>query len=327
MLLPDAPAEDRDALIDEAHRAILEEEVLPEGHGELREGFVRAMVSAVALQAGAAQGGARRPPRPPAVEEVLRQLAASPPDNAALNSVLESCVAPEGLLLYFKGQEGDGGQRDGGRGFEVDRSLDTETMVKMKARTTAVFGRILEALSEKHSLNGTKGATWVTRLGRVFWGLVEVAVPGSFRNRLFRHWVKLPYLLSALLLVLGTLLLNGQMQLFAVVTLALTACGHFGLTLRGGYMRTGESPFRRPALGLLRGALIVSLLLLAALGGYELYLKAAGFDGAASLLKLWRWLANLPGLSGPMLVVALLGGLAFLAAVAYGSARELGKAM
>jgi hypothetical protein len=49
---------------------------------------------------------------------------------------------------------------------------------------------MFEDMANEHNLEG-KRLAWISRLGQVFWGLVEVAVPGSLLNLLFFHWLKI----------------------------------------------------------------------------------------------------------------------------------------
>lgn len=222
---------ERQHLIDEAHAAILAEEMLPDGEANLRELYVRAL-------AGASAGLTKAD----AVKKVFAQLKGTQPGNVTLKRVLDSCVAPEELLDYFK------------KGYEVDRQLDPKSMVRLFARSTKVFGRMLESLAEKHGVEN-KRVAWVTRLGQVFWGLVEVAVPGSFWNLMARQFVFLLYLFEFLLIVGGTLFINDPMQQLGLKALAVTLTVNFVVILLGQFMQGRYK--------LLRVAVVIALLLLA----------------------------------------------------------------
>lgn len=213
-LLPDSP--DRATLIREAQTAILEEELLE----ERRRDEVRRLVARSLLAAGG--GGRRRD----ALEVVRAQLEASPPADGTVRSFFESCVKPDQLWDYFRNEGG----------YEVDRGLDPQAAVQLLARITKVTGRMLETLAEKHRVE-SKRVAWVTRLGQVFWSLVEVAVPGSFWNLVVRHWLTLLYLFSALLIVGGALSGFREVQHFGMVALAAVASAHLVIKLLGDFMR------------------------------------------------------------------------------------------
>lgn len=79
-----------------------------------------------------------------------------------------------------------------------------EETLRSVARATTVVGQMLEGLSDKYGC-GKKYAAFVARFGRVGWGLVEVSVPQSISNLLFRHWLFLLYLVEVFLILGGIL--------------------------------------------------------------------------------------------------------------------------
>jgi patatin-related protein len=89
--------------------------------------------------------------------------------------------------------------------FPMRSQLDPESTVRTAARATTVIGRMLSALSDKHNVN-SKSVAWIARLGVLFSSLVEVSVPRSIPNLLFRHWLKLLYLFEVMLIIAATLL-------------------------------------------------------------------------------------------------------------------------
>jgi patatin-related protein len=264
---------DCQALIDEALQAILEEELLsPETNNEVRRVFVRSLVTA------SANGSAK--PRPEAIRAVLKQLSNSPPSNVALNSVLDSCVERAQLLDYFRADDG----------YEVDRHLDPKEMARLLARATTIFGRMLETLAEKNRIN-KKQVAWVTRLGQVFWGFVEVAVPGGVWNLAFRHWIKLLYTFEVILIVWGLLLTDAAMQRFGFTAFAITATAHAGVTLLGDYMRRGRFVLFRPLVGLIALLVAVPLVASVILGSGQLLAVLKLREKVASFAPV-TWLAQ-----------------------------------
>jgi patatin-related protein len=89
--------------------------------------------------------------------------------------------------------------------FPARSRLEPESTVKTAARATTVIGKILSGLSDRRNVNSNSVA-WIARFGQIFSSLVEVSVPRSIPNLLFRHWLKLLYLFEVLLIVGATLL-------------------------------------------------------------------------------------------------------------------------
>jgi patatin-related protein len=291
-LLPESHA-GRAALIEEAQREILTEELLDE---KKREG-VRGEVVRMLLSASAA-----RDPHA-ALDEVKRQLAQSPPGEGPVRDFFESFADPASLVGYFRDE----------RGYEVDRRLDPQAMARLAGRATRVFGRVLESLAEKHRVGGSRVA-WVTRLGQVFWGLVEVAVPGSFWNLFFLHWIKLLYAFEAFLIVGGLLLADGAVQRFGLVTLAVTAAAHFFVKLLGDYMRGSRYRFLRAMGSVLFVLAAAAVLASAALGFDELTALWSRLGARVAGLPPFSWIAALPASGSRSLL--LFGSVAAAAAVA-----------
>ena len=77
-------------------------------------------------------------------------------------------------------------------------------MLRAMSRSTQVIGKVFEDIANQNALDG-KSLAWIARFGQIFWGLVEVAVPGSIKNMLMMHWLKLLYVFELLLIILGFL--------------------------------------------------------------------------------------------------------------------------
>ena len=251
---------DRDQLIAEAHKAIVKEELVCWGEEELRKKIVGEFLDRSSSL-----------DKKVTLKKLRKQLENTPQNNVTLKKVLDSCLNEEELLGYLKEE------------YEVSRQPDPEHMVQLLARSTKVIGRMLEALAEKHRV-GSKRVAWVTRLGQIFWGLVEVAVPGSFWNLLFRQWIKLLYVFEAFLIVGGILLLDEAMQRFGFVLLAITGTTHACVKLLGDYMRSGRFRFLRSLSGI--GLIILASIFIAS--------AALGFDDLLKVLDLKDWAAAQP---------------------------------
>ncbi len=170
--------------------------------------------------------------------------------------------------------------------FPSRSKLQPETAVKLAARATTVIGKILEGLSSNRRVS-TKPALWIARMGQIFWALVEVAVPRSFAELLFRHWLKLIYFLEVLLIVGGTLLLAPGIQKFALTAFGITAAIHLAVTILGDII---QSKNRWVNLGKAIG--VVVLITLIAVGGFALS-AIFGLDISWRLINLARdWIAS-----------------------------------
>jgi hypothetical protein len=114
--------------------------------------------------------------------------------------------------------------------FKTRSKLEPESALRSAARATTVVGKILDSLSKGRGVN-SKGTLWIVRLGQIFWSLVEVAVPRSFPDLLFRHWLKLVYFLELLLFAGSTVLIATEVQRFALVAFAITVSVHLAVLL------------------------------------------------------------------------------------------------
>jgi hypothetical protein len=159
--------------------------------------------------------------------------------------------------------------------FPVRSKLDPESTVKTAARATTVIGKMLEGLSSTRNAP-TKPALWIARLGRIFWALVEVAVPRSFAELFFHHWLKLIYFLEALLIVGSTLLLASDAQRFAITAFGITAAVHLAVVILSDLIQS-----RKRWATLAKTIGIVIIVIVIAVGG----VAASAILGADSLWK------------------------------------------
>ena len=233
----------RSALIEEAHRAILDEEFPVAGRKEMGTRMTEAL-----LEAGKDNDVVG------AINQVVNNLKTASPTSRPLEDVLMSSLDEKGFLEFMK------------KGYEVNRKIDPEPTLRAVSRSTQVIGKIFQDIADQNGLDG-KNLAWIARLGKVFWGLVEVAVPGSILRLLFIHWLKLLYLFEALLLLGGTVLVRPTIQQFGLVTLALTVAADFGASLLHDAMLGRHSKIKLvKALGFVIGILLGLLGLLTLFG-------------------------------------------------------------
>jgi hypothetical protein len=125
--------------------------------------------------------------------------------------------------------------------FKTNCQPSAEPLLRSAARATKVVGQMLGGLSDNRQLNWA--AVWITRLARVFWGLVEVAVPRSILNLLVRYWIKLLYLFEVLSIAGGVLFASPAIQNAGLKILGLTLAAHITVTLLSDRM-TGRTVWR-----------------------------------------------------------------------------------
>jgi len=138
---------------------------------------------------------------------------------------------------------------------------------------------MLEDIADGYRGVGRRPTAWLARFGRLFWGLVEVAVPRSLPGEIFRYWLILLYFFEAFLIAAGTIFVKPQVQLLGFITLGVTAAIHIIILLLRDYMLG-----RRAWLKILVTVLVIALLTLAmvgadALSGLETRLFGPLLDG------------------------------------------------
>jgi hypothetical protein len=107
--------------------------------------------------------------------------------------------------------------------YEVDRRIEPKQVLESISRSTQVIGRMFEDMASASALKQQgKHLAWIARFASVFWGFVQLAVPGSIANLLFYQWFKLLVALEVLMLA-GGLLLNKAFAIeFGWVSLLVT---------------------------------------------------------------------------------------------------------
>lgn len=190
--------------------------------------------------------------------------------------------------------------------------LEPEPALRSAARATTVVGDILGDLSANRQLN--QAAVWVTRLGRVFWGMVEVAVPQSLPNLMARYWVKLLYLFEAVLIAVGVFA-EPVIRDFGLKMLALTLAAHFSVMLLSDLITGNIRGWR--LLKLLKWLIAILIIAVLAAGFVEInsHLKAdlCGFldhrfgAGACGWVAAHKLLIGLSALGGVALFILGVG--------------------
>jgi patatin-related protein len=196
-----------------------------------------------------------RESEPELLEKFINNLFVNVKHNQELTDRLKKLIHPRTLRQFYI------------NAFEEQSRLDRESTLRSSARATTVVGKILEALSAKRRVR-TGYAVWIARIGQILWAMVEVAVPRSLSNLIFRHWLKLIYFLEALLIAGSTILLASEVQKFAITAFSLTAGIHLGVYLLSDY---------------LQGKHLLLRIVLGVVGFIAILLAAVGFDEVLGL--------------------------------------------
>lgn len=211
------------------------------------------------------------------VESMMRTRAGSH-DADTLSLFLTNLkgeVTDPDLIAALTGQIDDRALRDYYiKNYPVSSKLKPESSLRSAARATTVIGKMLEGLSDKYQRD-LKAAAWVTRLGRIFWGLVEVAVPSSIPNLLVHHWLKLLYFFEALLITAGILFSTTARDL-GLKALGVTIAAHMAVLLMTDLMEGKTGKWRK-----LKMVFVGAIVALMLLGVYEVW-KHLGDD-----LRIW----------------------------------------
>ena len=165
--------------------------------------------------------------------------------------------------------------------YEVNRDLDPKILLRSISRSTQVIGKMFEDMANQHQLEG-KRLAWIARLGQFFWGLVEVAVPGSLLNLFFLHWLRIIYVFEGFLILASILLGQKDVTRFGWTALGLTAALNVIVLLLGDYIR-GRGRWWRGLLVLL----VAAFLFFAAMGVsdvFDLHLKDKLFSLVTNLI-------------------------------------------
>ncbi|MFZ0748643.1 MAG: DUF3376 domain-containing protein, partial [Pyrinomonadaceae bacterium] len=203
----------RDKLISDAHIAILQEEMPPAARKELSRLLTEALISASSGE-----------PFEEALVKVMGPLN-SDKVQKRLAAAMRTCLQNDELLNFVKDH------------YEVNRDLEPKPLLRSIARATQVTGKIFDDVAQESHVD-SKSIQWIARAGKIFAGLVEVAVPESTAARLFRHWLKLLYAFEIVMLVLATFVLSTPgVATFAWNLLALTLATHFAVFLLRDLMR------------------------------------------------------------------------------------------
>lgn len=214
----------RERMTRNAHREIVREELAREGQDEVCRLLARSVLAAKTASPNEVE--LRR-----LVEESNNGIS-----HPALEAALRQMLSDDKLISFL------------GKKYEVDRNIDRSATLQVASRAAKVVGRMLEKIAEDRS--GTEGrGRWIARLAEAFWGIVLVAVPGSFSNLFFQHTLKLLYIFEAVLALAGWVLGNEGVQRFGLLAFGATFALHVLTLIVEDWMRRKSGLWRTIMIG------------------------------------------------------------------------------
>lgn len=263
----------RNALLMQAQRAILQEEMSPAGYDRLVQLF------AAALDAE------NQPTLKAAFENLWPQFGDDDAQrHTRLTLALKAVFEGDELIAYVK------------KHYEVRRQLDTEKSLKTASRAITITGRILEQIEKEQSGSASR-LVWVTRAGRAFQALLAVSTPGSILDKLRSHGLFMLYAVEVLVFAGALVFGSVDSRNFALTAFGVTLALHLATLFTGDLLqRAGNDPGQtlwqklawwlggdvsKPRVVWLRRAAVAAVVVVLALAG--LGLAGAMISGKAML--------------------------------------------
>ena len=172
---------------------------------------------------------------------------------------LKSHCSPD-LKVALDARIRDADVRDYYRKVFKERSrLEPEPTLRTVARATTIVGDLLSGISKDYNVND-RYAGWIARLGTIFWGFVEVAVPNSLPHLLFRHWLKLLYTFEVLMIAGAAIFGRPEVSQFGWTAFGVTAGLNVVAWLLGDFIK-GRGPVKRFVVFLLVAVFVILALI------------------------------------------------------------------
>jgi len=150
--------------------------------------------------------------------------------------------------------------------YVVNLEFSTEASMNALGRSVRVMGGLLDGLAEQYQGLRTP-ALWLARIGQIFMGVMQVAVPGSLSGLFLQHWIKIAYLFELFLIVAGTFLDDtGVVARFGTVSFLITLGVDLTVRFTGGLIK--GSALSAKVLRWLTGLALTLVLIAALILGY-----------------------------------------------------------
>jgi len=228
-LIAGTPFENKKAeYVQKANIAILHEELLHE-HDTASEPLMSALLRITAklrkdeaISKVPADGKNPEKPLPQADISFDNIVLKMGPDT--IKTILRNNLPEHELLEIFKESQ------------KTDVQLQPEATLAVAGRAAQVMAGLLENLSTDYKFM-KKRTAWIYNFGQVVWAVVQIAIPDSFWNILFRRWITFFYAAEVLLIAGGKLLANPVVTSFGWKFFAITAGTHVIIATLSSYLR------------------------------------------------------------------------------------------
>ncbi|BDU76426.1 patatin-like protein [Mesoterricola sediminis] len=176
-----------DRLIDKAHQRIIAEELSAQAQADAA-GLVLGSLLEDLAPSGRQSGPAAREQR-----ELVKRLTGLPVGSPDPNP---------GLMAFLLGALNPAGLRRALQEYAPSREPNRKNALAYLSRSVRILGRILEDIGQANKLHGQLGAH-LAQAGSFLWGLVQVSIPGSMAEAVFRHFTAMACLFGALMVATG----------------------------------------------------------------------------------------------------------------------------
>jgi hypothetical protein len=201
-----------DSMVRRAHGAIVSEELSGLAPETARRVFVEALLHS---QTG--------DPEPKLLEHVLERLEGVIPDATVRVALKPADVQSTYDFAYRRLRE-----------------LDRTKQLRLIARATTTFGKMLDGLSDRYAvLKDKRPVWWILTVGRMLWGMIEISAPRSLLELVARYWMNVLFALELLMLAGGILFHSAPVRDVALALLVVTAALDLCRRLLGAYLHYG----------------------------------------------------------------------------------------
>uniref|UniRef100_Q01WF4 Patatin n=1 Tax=Solibacter usitatus (strain Ellin6076) TaxID=234267 RepID=Q01WF4_SOLUE len=191
-------------------------------------------------------------------EDTESSLARQALEGPGREERIRAFVEPDALVDYVR------------ESYAIDKTYQPEWTLPVAARVARVTGELLEFLAAERKWNAGP-IVWVVRLTRLFWGMVEVAIPQSLSFATFRYLLGIYWFAGGLIVLTGLLL--GQAALTGAGWKMLGA----GVAVWLVVQMLHEAMSGRGAVWRVLRLLVIALLALLIVGGLTLGIADAPF--------------------------------------------------
>ena len=200
----------KEALLQEAQRTIIREEMQMEGYAKLLDNFAAALSARPDATLGKA------------FDNLWKELplASTGQRRVQTAQALKAVLGDASMVDYVR------------QYYEVDRKLEPKSTLKTASRALTITGLILQQAEIRHQAPWSR-TVWLTRAGRALHALLAVSTPDSIGRTVFRHWLILLYIFEVLIVVGATGLGAPATRTFGFTLFGITLAVHLASLMTG----------------------------------------------------------------------------------------------